>query len=253
MPYLLLSDVTAIWGFQPKVSNTQLAITTSKSEVAEGTPVLITDVAKPASPQIIKTISAPNMPTFTYTPSNALYSITLWLSGKNTAGVDRTLNYEIDKNNVSALTGNLVINTVKYWSITAFIKDVVLGDHFDIYLWASLTGVINYDYHAYSVQVHQILPVDSRLCLSSVFTSANITLASCPRTITWTDTGAFDIYNAAVYKYLSAVQEGQVINLWMKTKTVAITSIIESQIVQDAANCLFKRYKLMSEINHVIL
>lgn len=254
MPYLISPDLAQLWAYQPKGSyNTLTATYQTPTETMQATPTSL-PTSKPASPQKTVTVATNHLPTLSPSPNSINYMIAIFLSGKNTdASLSRTVSYEIQKNSQVVFSGTSPsITAGNYWGITAFIKDIVVGDQISIYLWASATTV-NWDYDAFSVQFYRCLIDYNKLWTTCVLTTKDLSLTALTgRGISWTTKG-ISLYSMGVLPALSDVASGIANFVWMKDKTLETT--YQHELVFNAssnANSCFSRNKLLDVMYYVL-
>jgi len=192
MGYSPAFTLSAIWGYQPKGAlNTFTPTYVIPTEAMQGSPVNLPNAKPTGSPQVTFTVvSATKFPTFNKTPTTVKYQLVTWVAGKSLSTYLPTINFELDVNDVSKVTGNLTISTqASWWGFSIFYNDIVDGDVVKVYLWANQVNYANWDYYAYYVGFYEILFDDGKFWQDVVFTantSSPTLTALTGRSISWT-------------------------------------------------------------------
>lgn len=141
-------------------------------ERLQGTPLSVPNVASiPGTAIDTYTVQTSDIPTINGSRTlSARYCAQLTVSGKNNDSVNRTLNYQINKNGTSAVSGTFTANAGQMWTVVAYFRDVTSSDVIDVYVWCTASTLINYDFLGIAV-----IPTGVQLSSSKTYLYKDVT------------------------------------------------------------------------------
>ena len=128
-------------------------------EVLQTTPTSL-PTTEPSTSQWVKTLTAADFPVITPTTYNVNYVALVYMAGKNTDTVARTVYWRMIRNGTSVATGSASISAGNYYTVNAAFHGVVVGDVIEVRLWASATTV-NWDYDTFQIHATRVITAES--------------------------------------------------------------------------------------------
>jgi hypothetical protein len=127
------------------------------------------------SEQISYTVAAGDLPTFVGTYKSMAWSAGIFGGGQNTDGVARAVYWRTKKNGVAVGTGNTSVSNNYYYTVNAWVLDVVVGDVITLSLWcpASL-GAVNYIWDGFRVSPTRLYLCDNDVLSKYYWSACNV-------------------------------------------------------------------------------
>jgi hypothetical protein len=129
---------------QPSLKNLAFTYPESISETLLGTPETL-PTSEPSTPQVSYTVQQSDLPTMSLQPFSLKWIGAVFGGGKFvTAG---NVYWRMKKNGDSVATGNDAVSANNYYTLSAYFRDVVVGDVLELAIWSNQSDS-TFDYHA---------------------------------------------------------------------------------------------------------